>query len=306
MCRRGWLRQVIGWTLAAILITACQASSPANTPWVPPYLQLRLCDGGGQWQWLDGSEWQTLALDTELAVGGGGWIAADSVEGARICFAEGSEMELAPDSIVEIHNPLTLPRLQVVLPAGALSFQAQSPSFEFLLADYALTILNVPMTVRLTVDEEMVHIAVDGGSLVGVRGSESFTLFTCQEATLRSEQPAILAEFCVTQEPSPSPVPSLLPGIVPSTATATATSSPTATIVPTRRPVTATPAPTATPTSAPPPDEPPPPPPPPVPTDTPEPPPPTAEPPSPTPEPPPTEVPTEEPRPTPTASGSIG
>ena len=291
------------------LVVACQGTATGNGQFTPPYLRLRLCGGEAQVRWSDSSEW--TAMEGEISVDGSGQIVADAAEGARFCLGDGSTLELAPGVTIEVQNPRVFPRLRVTLSDGSLLFEAQQPSYEFVVPVGSVTMLDVPARVRIEVSGDTTHVLVEEeGAVACSLETRTLTLLVCWEmyavAVDEGEEPEepVLINYCdanatpgpPTLTPSPSPTrweaePTATPTLSP---TPSPTSSPT--LTPTRRRVTNTPTPVpAT-------DTPPPPPPPPPPTK----PPPTAPPPTNTLAPPPTNTlapsPTEPPpteRPTP-------
>ncbi|MEE9617716.1 MAG: FecR domain-containing protein [Anaerolineae bacterium] len=289
------------------LVVACQSTSTGVGQFTPPYLQLRLCGGGAQLRWSDSSEW--TAMEGEISVDGSGQIVADAAEGARFCLGDGSTLELAPGVTVEVQNPRVFPRLRVTLLDGSLLFEAQQPSYEFVVPVGSVTILDVPARLRIDVSEGRTHVLVEEGAVACALEMRTLTLLACWEmyavAREEGEEPVepLVIDYCAanaipglpTLTPFPSPTrweaePTATPTLSP-----TPSSTPSPTLTPTRRrvtntptsmPVTAPPA-TAPPATRPPATKPPATAPPPPPTDEP-PPPPTDEPPPPPTEPPPT------------------
>ncbi len=302
------------------LFAACQSPPTATEEFTPPYLQLRLCGGKAQLQWQGSSEW--TAMEGGISIKDSAQIVADTEAGAEFCLGDGSTLELAPEAAMEVKNLRVFPRLQVTLQEGSLLFEAQKPSYEFVLPVCLVTLLSIPSRFRLEVSDEMTHLAVEEGAVTCELETETLTLLTCWEMyAVPGEEPEV-SEYCDPRAmttpsaltPSPSPTPlrvepteTTMPTPSPSPSP---TFTPTLTLTPTpiRRVVivtrTPTPAPTLpTPTNTPAPSHPnppQPPPPPPPPTTEPPPPPTTEPPPSPTTEPPPS--PTNEPRPTPSPS----
>ncbi|MFQ6101255.1 MAG: hypothetical protein ACE5OS_08475 [Anaerolineae bacterium] len=284
-----------------VLIAGCQSPATVTEPWTPPYLQLQLRAGKVQVQWADASEWTTMESGASITVQKQGRIVADAAEEALFHLGDGSTLELAPETMMEVQNSRSFPRLQMVLQDGSLLLMAQEPSYELTIPTCSVTLLSVPSRIRIEVNSETTYLAVEEGAVVCALETGTLTLPKCREMYARAGEEPEVTEFCDANAtatafavtPSPSPTPSEFE----TTPTATATPSPTTT--PTREVVTSTPTPvppTDTPPPPPPPpptNTPPPPPPPPPPTDTPPPPPP---PPTDTPPPPPTEA----PRPTPT------
>jgi hypothetical protein len=285
------------------LVVACQGTATGDGQFTPPYLRLRLCGGEAQLRWSDSSEW--TAMEGEISVDGSGQIVADAAEGAKFCLGDGSTLELAPGVTIEVQNPRVFPRLRVTLSDGSLLFEAQQPSYEFVVPVGSVTILDVPARVRIEVSGDTTHVLVEEeGAAACSLETRTLTLLVCWEmyavAGEEGEEPEepVVINYCdanatpgpPTLTPLPSPTrweaePTATPTLSP---TPSPTPTPTPTITPTRRRVTNTPTPvpaTDTPPPPPPPTKPPP----------------TAEPPTaepPTAEPPTAEPPTAEPPPT--------
>jgi len=273
-------------TALTVSIAACQSPSTETEQWMPPYLQLHLHAGKAQVQWSDASEWVLMEGEASIIIEKTGQIIADAVDGAQFYLGDGSTLELAPESVMEVRNPRTLPRLQVVLQNGRLLFVAQKPSYEFILPVCSVTILSIPSHIRVEVDGETTRLAVEEGAVACELETETLTLLTCQEMYIQpGEEPEVI-KFCVADTPISPSTPTYSPSPTLGEFEPTATPSPSPTPTPTPREVvpTLTHAPVP-PTDAPPPPPPPTEPPPPPPTDTPPPP------------------PTNPPRPTPTPEG---
>ena len=312
---------VAAYLLLAMLtvpLVACQGAPRVTEQWRPPYLQLNLYAGKAQVQLSDGADWTPVEGKTGITVEDKGQIVADAAEGAKFFLGDGSTLELAPGTVIEIQNPRTFPRLQVIVQKGSLLFFAQKPSYEFIIPICSMTLLSIPSLIRIEVNSETTHLAVEEGAVTCQLETETLTLPTCREISITPGEEPDVTEFCtLSTVVAPSATPTIPLGLTPGglepTMTMTITSTPLSTPTPTRGVVptrTSTPMlPTDTPAPPPPkatkppapPTEPPPPPtePPPLPT---EPPPLPTEPPSPPTEerPTPAPLPTAE-RPTPAA-----
>jgi hypothetical protein len=286
------------------LVVACQSTATGIGQFTPPYLRLRLCGGEAQVRWWSGSpEW--TAMEGEISVDSSGQIVAGAAEGARLCLGDGSTLELAPGVTIEVQNPRVFPRLRVTSSDGSLLFEAQQPSYEFVVPAGSVTILDVPARLRIAVSGGTTHVLVEEGAVACSLEMRTLTLLACWEmyAVVGGEEPVepVVIDYCAanatpglpTLTPFPSPTrweaePTVTPTLSP---TPSSTPSPTPTLTPTRQSIiTRTPTPmpvTAPPATAPPATKPPATAPPPPPTDEP-PPPPTDEPPPPPTEPPPT------------------
>ena len=316
--RRPGLRRKLAYLLLAALtvpIVACRPAPAVTEQWTPPYLQLNLYTGNAQVQLSDGSEWAMVGQDkASIVIRDKGQIVADATAGAKFYLGDGSTLELAPGTAIEIQNPRTFPRLQVTVLKGSLQFFAQKPSYEFVVPICSMTLLSIPALIRIEADEQVTRLAVDAGAVTCNLETEALTLTTCREVSMRAGEEPQVIEFCAPSTPiapatptplttttveagesteptaQPSPLPTLTPtlGVVPTRAPTPV--PPTDTPAPPKPhptkppapPTQAPPPPTEPPPTEPPPTEPPPTePPPPLPTEerpTPEPPPPTARP----------------------------
>lgn len=296
----------------AILLVACQRQSVETETWVPPYTRLSLRSGGAQLQECGETEWAEMEPDQEIIIQSQCHILTDADEGAAFDLADGSTLDLDPASMVALHNPGTLPHLRITLQEGSLRFTAHEPSYEIIIPACSMTFLTTPSQVRVQVEDDTTHAAIEEGAMACPRESGALTLLRCQEIHTQTGEDFDITEFCVvetptvpmirTRRPSPTPV-ELQP-----TETTRPVFAPTWTPSPTSEIPTDTPPPPPPPTSTrrrptrtPVPPSPPPPPtdtPPPPPTDTPRP--------TPTPPPPPTNTPrptSPPPSPTPNPSG---
>jgi len=301
-----------------VLVTAaCQPTPVATEQWIPSYLELNLYSGKAQLQWPGESDWTGMEGKAGITIHEGGRISTDTSGGAKFFLGDGSTLELGPETTMEVQNPRTFPRLQMIIERGSILFFAQKPSYEFVLPFCTVELLSVPSLIEVEIVGETTRLAVEEGAVTCEMEGETVTLPTCREMVVRPGEEPVITDFCtlgtVVAPPTPTASPSPTPeGFVPS---ATPTASATPTITPTVGPTatggsvvstpTYTPAPpTAQPSSSkpkktkPPPTQPPqptskptdpPPPPTPKPTEprpTPKPPEPTPEPPKPTAEPP--------------------
>ena len=150
-------------TLAVISVAACQRAPEVTEQWAPPYLEIHLFAGKVQVQGAEGSEWTTMEGKAGFTLEERGQIIADAVEGAQLFLGDGSTLELDPGTILELRNPRTLPRLQVIVQEGGLLFFAQNPSFEFIISARPVTLLSVPSLIRIEVHGEKLpsHIRCD-------------------------------------------------------------------------------------------------------------------------------------------------
>ena len=244
----------------AVLVSACESAPPPTSQWTPSYLELNLYAGKARLQWPGESDWKTMEGKSNVSIREGARISSDA-EGAKFFLGDGSTLELAPETTIEMQNPRTLPRLQLIVEKGSILFFGQKPSYEFALAIYPVRLLSVPSLIRIEVDGETNLLAVEEGAVTCEIESEALTLPTCRQMVVEAGEEPEFMDFCTlstveapptpTASPSPTPV-----GFVPtvtSTASPTATPTSSASPTPTRGVVAATP----THTSAPPTAEPP-------------------------------------------------
>jgi len=239
--RRPGAYRGIGYLLlavVAILIAACQRAPTATEQWVPSYLELNLYAGKAQLQWPGESEWTTLEGKASVTIKDGGRISADATEGAKFFLGDGSMLELSPETTIEVRSPRTLPRLQVVVENGSVLFFGQKPSYEFAVPACPVKLLSIPSLIRIEVDGETTRLAVDEGAVTCELETETLTLPTCRQMTVRAGEVPDVTDFCtpstVVSPPTPTPTPQ---GFEPST-----TSSPS--LAPTSTPTIAGPTPT--------------------------------------------------------------
>jgi len=285
------------WAALLMLVVSCQPYPMPTERFIPTYLRLRLCGGAARVQLGDSSEW--VEMRGEVSIDDAGRIMADASEGAQICTGDGSRLDMTPEATIAVQNPQTFPRLEVTLEKGGLQFEAQKPSYEFILPGCTLTLREIPTSLHVElVDDGRMYMQVEEGAIDclwdGEEGqeAETLTLTMCQEVYIKGGEKPEVGQFCKPRTPTPTPLladpsPSPTRWSTQPTRTATVTettamASPTPTNMPTSTPGSALP--TWTPT--------------PLPTNTPPPPPPTSKPkPKPT-EPPPTNPPPTNPPPT--------
>jgi hypothetical protein len=176
-----------------------------------------------------------------------GQIIADAAEGAQLFLGDGSTLELDPGTILELRNPRTLPRLQVIVQEGVLLFFAQKPSYEFIVSDHPVTLLSVPSLIRIEVHDETTRLSVEEGAATYQGETEALMLPTCREMYIELGEEPDVTEFCTpsTMVPPSTPTPAS-PGSEP-TVTPSASATPTLELTPTPtdtvRPPTRTPTP---------------------------------------------------------------
>jgi hypothetical protein len=233
----------MGYLLLAVvvvLIAACQRAPTATEQWIPSYLELNLYAGRAQLQWPGESEWTTLEGKASVTIKDGVRISADATEGAKFFLGDGSMLELSPEATIEVQNPHTLPRLQVVVENGSILFFGQKPSYEFTVPACPVKLLSVPSLIRIEVDGEATRLAVDEGAVTCELETETLTLPTCRQMTVRAGEVPDVTDFCtpstVVSPPTPTPTPQGFEPSTTSTPSLTSTSTPTiAGPTPTRR-----------------------------------------------------------------------
>jgi hypothetical protein len=233
----------IGYLLVAVvavLIAACQRAPTATEQWTPSYLELNLYAGRAQLQWPGESEWTTLEGKASVTIKDGGRISADATEGAKFFLGDGSMLELSPEATIEVRNPHTLPRLQVVVENGIVQFFGQKPSYEFAVPACPVKLLSVPSLIRIEVDGEVTRLAVDEGAVTCELETKTLTLPTCRQMTIKAGEVPDVTDFCtpsmVVSPPTPTPTPQGFEPSTTSTPSLTPTSTPTiAGPTPTRR-----------------------------------------------------------------------
>jgi hypothetical protein len=220
-------------TVLVLVTAACQPTPVATEQWIPSYLELNLYSGKAQLQWPGESDWTGMEGKAGITIHEGGRISTDTAEGAKFFLGDGSTLELGPETTVEVQNPRTFPRLQMIVESGSILFFAQKPSYEFVLPVCTVELLSVPSLIEVEVTGETVRVAIEEGAVTCEMEGETFTLPTCREMVVRPGEEPDITDFCtlstVVAPPTPTASPSPTPeGFVPS-ATPTASSTPTAT-----------------------------------------------------------------------------
>lgn len=225
-------------TVLVLATAACQRTPVATEQWIPSYLELNLYSGKAQLQWPGESDWTGMEGKAGITIHEGGRISTDTAEGAKFFLGDGSTLELGPETTVEVHNPRTFPRLQMIVESGSILFFAQKPSYEFVLPFCTVELLSVPSLIEVEVTGETTRLAIEEGAVTCEMEGEMVTLPTCREMVVRSGEEPDITDFCtlstVVAPPTPTASPSPTPeGFVPS---ATPTASPTPTATPTVNP----------------------------------------------------------------------
>lgn len=223
-------------TTLVVLASACESNPAATEQWLPSYLEMNLYAGKAQLQWPGESQWTAMDGKANITIDEGGRISADPVEGAKFFLGDGSTLELAPETTIEVHNSRTLPRLQVIVEKGSILFFAQKPSYEFPTSICQVKLLNVPSIIRIKVDGETTQLAVEEGAVTCEMETETLTLLTCRQMQVRAGEEPTVNDFCTrsTVVPPPTATPSPSPTPLGFELTVTPTSSPSSTPTPTR------------------------------------------------------------------------
>jgi hypothetical protein len=253
--RRHGVRRGLAYLLlvALVVITAACRSQPTPTAqWLPPYLQLRLQAGKAQVQWTGASDWMTLEGKASILIEETVRIVADAIEGAQFSLGDGSGLELGPEAVLEVQNPRTLPRLQVILEEGSLLFDARDPSYDLITPVGSVTLLSIPSRVSIEVSDDTTHVVVEEGAVSCVLENETVTLLASQEMVASFGEELEVTEFYDVSATATASALALSAGPTPSEAETTPTPTPTMTPTPSPTP-TATPRVVWTPTSTPPP-----------------------------------------------------
>jgi hypothetical protein len=231
--------------LAVISVAACQRrASAAAEQWAPSYLRMRLSAGEVRMQAAEGTEWATMGKETRFTLEERSRIVADAVEGAQLSLGDSSTLELDPGTILELRNPRTLPRLQVIVQDGGLLFSAQKPSYEFITSAGLVTLLSVPSLIRIEVHGETTRLSVEEGAATYQGETETLILPACREVYIQPGKEPDVTDLCspATTAPlspptptPPGPTPPTTPYATPSaasSATPSATPSPTPSATP--------------------------------------------------------------------------
>jgi hypothetical protein len=240
-------KHILLLAVLAIAVVACQGDPSVSTTeqWTPPYLQLHLSVGKAQVQSSDDSEWKVLESETTITVEETLRVVADAVTGAQFLVGNDSMLELKPGVTLELQNPHSFPRLQVILENGDLLFVAREPSYEFLVSGFPVSLLSIPSQIEIEVNGDTARVGVEEGAVALTIEEEMFTISACREIFLSPGQEPQVTEFCATvAETPPASTPLLAPSPTPWQVEQTMTPSPSPS--PT---TTATPIPSQTPTS---------------------------------------------------------
>jgi ferric-dicitrate binding protein FerR (iron transport regulator) len=177
-----------------------------------------------------------VALNTPIVVEGKVRIEAEGNQDARLCPDDGSLLELAPGSAVDVRPADDRSRLVVALQEGSLQLLAREPSYQFATSACPLSVSDAPARIQVERRDGATHLMVEKGSAVCASGSEPTLLPTCWELVVAPGEEPQIAQYCgVTAE-------------VPATVTLAATAALPSTVSPTVE------APSGTPSPSPPPE----------------------------------------------------
>jgi hypothetical protein len=192
-------------------------------------------------QAAEGAEWATMGEEARFTLEEKSRIVADAVEGAQLLLGDSSTLELDPGTVLELRNPRTLPRLQVIVQDGSLLFFAQKPSYEFITSTGSVTLLSVPSLIRIEVHGETTRLSVEEGAVTYQGETGILMLPRCREMYIEPGKEPEITDFCspATTAPlspptptPPGPTPTTTPYATPSAAPS-ATPSPTPSATPT-------------------------------------------------------------------------
>jgi hypothetical protein len=203
----------------AALLGACGSSNSPAEELLPDHFRVVPCGGAAQIQRSTSSEW--VALDTEIGVEEAVPVTSAGDDGARLCFADGSVLELDPDSALEMRPAEDRSRLVIDLQEGRALLLARRPSYGFDTTACPVSVSDAPARLRVEEREDGTHLMVEQGSAVCATGSEPTLLPTCWELVAAPGVEPEVAQYCaLASQPLP-------------TETATPTSAPPATVSPT-------------------------------------------------------------------------
>jgi len=226
--------------MLAALVGACgRGGAPTEDP-LPAHLRAVPCGGVAEMQRPGSSEW--VAVDTEIAVEEEVPVATQGEDGARLCLADGSLLELDPDSTVAMRPAEDRSRLVIELREGRVLLLARQPSYGFTTSACPVSVSDAPARIRVEQREDATYLMVEEGSAVCATGSEPILLPTCWELVAAPGVEPEAARYC-GQAGQPPPTETAAPtSAPPATVSPTSEASPSATSPPAG--ATATPEPT--------------------------------------------------------------
>jgi ferric-dicitrate binding protein FerR (iron transport regulator) len=165
-----------------------------------------------------------MALDTEIVVEERVPVRAEGDDDARLCLADGSVLELAPNTAAAMRPAEDRSRLLIELQEGEVVLLARQTPYGFTTSACPVRVSDVPARLRVELREGVTHVMVEQGSAVCATGSEPTLLPTCWELVAAPGAEPEVAQYCG------------LAGEVPPTETPAPTSAPPATAAPTPEP----------------------------------------------------------------------
>ncbi len=236
--------------LLSLMVAACGAVPAPASEALPAHLRLAPCGGASRFRWAEGSAW--VALEARIGVEAGLTVAAEGDERARVCAADGTVMELASGTTIEIRPAEDKSRLEISLSQGRLLLMALEPAYQFEVAGGLVQVSQAPTRIWGASDAGTTQLRVEQGQMASRVGTQTLALERCWEILTAPGVDPEIRNYCAAG-PDPAPVPTIRPPVdLTPTPHPTATSSPTPS--PTSTPdvtETVSPAPTATPSATP-------------------------------------------------------
>jgi hypothetical protein len=228
-------------TMLAALLAACQGPATPTERSLPAYLRLVPCGGEPQLQWSGSSEWR--AVEAPIALDREARIVVEGSSGGRLCAADGSVLELASGSTIDVGPAQEASRLEMALREGELLFLALEPPYQFAAPGCLLSVVDAPTRFTVELNSDTTRLRVEEGRATCVTESDTITVGTCTEITAALGVEPQIGQYCIaTPQPTPTPVTRSPTPVTPSP---TPTDTPTPTLTPSITP-TSTPTPTAT------------------------------------------------------------
>ncbi|MFW6116068.1 MAG: hypothetical protein ACOC7Y_03285 [Chloroflexota bacterium] len=209
--------------LVAILGASCGGTgAPAGE--APAFLRLVPCGGTARQLRSDSAVWETL--DTRLVIGDAMQLAALDAGDARLCFADGSIVELGAGAAIDVRPSSDGSHLEMELRQGDVLLLAQELSYQFKTAACAVMLEEVPARLRVEREGEATRLTVEQGSAVCRRGSETSFLGTCWQLVAGPSDAVEVIRTCgeaarPSETETPSPADTATPAPVPTAASPT-------------------------------------------------------------------------------------
>lgn len=158
------------------------------------------------------SEWVTV--DTEIVVEETVPVTAEGDDGARLCLADGSVLELAPDAAVAMRSAEDRSRLLIELQEGRVRLLARQTSYGFTTSACPVRVSDAPARIQVEKRQGATHLMVEQGSGVCATGSEPTLLPTCWELVAAPGAEPEVAQYCGQAE-GPRPTRNATPTSMP-------------------------------------------------------------------------------------------